>query len=315
MNPITPKHLIKQKFIKKRMKRLGLFGISFCFFGFVWLLLGGQIIQWFNLFGQRTAQQHSKIGDEYVKNADVDNAVVGTVLAQIALGNGSFKIPKTNNDVFTLFTASQLLVNTDILTLVKNAENPEKAIDTHLAHTQVTIDQITVTASNLADRAQTHIVLAQECLADKRTGDSLFFAGVNELNQIKTDRWLNQSLEFAPCYISNRIKANAYSYLAQKVQTNQRLLAQRATLLTNNKTLLVNNSAYLEWDILEQLLQLKRSLLAINTPVVTQWAQRLFDFTTLDPNEPIPNFGVFFKDHGLPIPSYQSPWIELTLSS
>jgi hypothetical protein len=54
------------------------------------------------------------------------------------------------------------------------------------------------------------------------------------------------SLEFAPCYITNRIKANAYAYMADKVSTHARILAKRQTLLTNNAQAIVNNTSYLE---------------------------------------------------------------------
>jgi len=300
---------------KKRLRKAALFVASFCVFTALWAVVWGQQIQWFNLFGQRTTAQHTKLGQTYVKQSDVDNSAVWTVLAQISMGNGSFKVPATTSNVYGLFSASQLLVNTDILSLVKNAENPDAAVDTHIAHTQATIDQITQTAAWLNERAQTHIGLATECLAKKRAGDAVFFNGVNELNEPRSNLGLEQSLEHAPCYITNRIKANAYAYLAQKVQTNKNLLTQRASLLRTNKTLLVNNSAYLEGDILERLLQLKRNLLAVNTSTSAPWFQRMFDFTNLDPNQPLPAyFKVLFVDHEMKIPTYQKPGIDLSTS-
>lgn len=312
MNHIQTKRHLKKR-VKRRLKLWAVFLASFGLFTTMRTVVGGQATEWFNLFGQRTTMQHTKLWTTFVKQADVDNAVVWTVLAQISMGNWSFKVPATTSNVYGLFTTSQLLVNTDILELVKNAENPSGAIDTHIAHTQATIDRINQTAAWLNERAQTHVAQASECLAQKRAGDTIFFNWTNQLDEAMSNLWLEQSLEYAPCYITNRIKANAYSYLAQKVQTNEQLLSQRASLLRINKELLVNNSSYLEGDILERLLALKRSLVAVNSTTTYQWFQRSFDFTSFDPTRPLPvYFEVLFRENGMKIPTYLKPWLDIS---
>jgi len=129
---------------------------------------------------------------------------------------------------------------------VKSSQNPESAIQAHIAHTEKTIAQITDAAQGLHISAKEYLAKSKECLSFKRQWDALFFKWVQNSDERMSDEWLAMSLEYAPCYITNRIQANAKAFLQQKVQSNAALLQQRSQLLTKNKALIATNSSYFE---------------------------------------------------------------------
>jgi len=248
-----------------------------------------------------------------VKDSRVDNAVLGTTLSQLSFGNWSYSLDPSPKNIDDLFLQSQILVNTDILTLVKSSQNPESAIQAHIAHTEKTISQIQSAAVWLQEKANDHLSKSKECLSFKRQWDALFFKWVQQSDERMSDEWLAMSLEYAPCYITNRIQANAQAFLQQKVQTNARLLQQRSSLLTKNKELLVANSSYFEWNILEELLLVKQQMKRVNS-VSFDTFSNAFSFEHLWYDYKLPKYDSFVIRPDK-IPTFEDPGLEEAIPS
>lgn len=69
----------------------------------------------------------------------VDNAIVGTTLANIAFGQRMYHVDPTVRGIFSTFDQSRALVNVDILELITRSENPEQALSSHIRHVDTTI--------------------------------------------------------------------------------------------------------------------------------------------------------------------------------
>lgn len=254
-------------------------------------------------------KQNIKLWESYVRNSDVDNTVVWTVLAQISAGNWSYKVPATTNNVYELFAKSQILVNTDILDIIKTSDRPYKALAAHVKHTESVINQIGTSTEGLTILARNHLIQSKDCLAEKKLGDRKFFEGANNSNSVLSEQWLAQSLEKAPCYITNRIQANAYAYLAEKVKTHAWLLAARRKLINDNQEILVQNTSYLEWDFLEKLLSLKRQLAVVNSVPYSTF-DSVFRFDYLSDDYDLPRFWWVLYEKGKN-PTFQNPKYKL----
>lgn len=91
--------------------------------------------------------------------------------------------------------------------------------------------------------------------------------------------------------------------MAKKVSTFDALLLRRHTLLTQNSELLINHTAYLEGDILEQLLQLKQQIKQVHVASY-QEVSGLLNYNVFNPNwntYELPKFdNVFFDLDNLP---------------
>lgn len=265
-------------------------------------------IWWFNLFSSWTFKQGNiKIGESYVQESVVDDTIIWLVVAHVSVGeNEVIQAKRASTKVYKptwplwLFAASETLVQVDVLDLLQqDQDNIDELIDTHIAHIDHMLDDIVQQAADLDFEAQEFIDRSATCLDQKRDGDRVFFEGVEQNNDTKAKEWIETSLEFAPCYINNRIQANATAYLSQRVKTYYGILSQRKQLLEDNKELLVNHSGYLEGDILERLMNLKSQIRAMNT---IQYQDVAWDL----------NFNVFSTEWDISaLPSFHIDWYNL----
>ena len=255
-------------------------------------------------FSVWTGIQNEKVWTQYVKQSATDNSVVGTVLAQVAFGNRAYKVAPSQWNVFGLFQQSESLISVDVVDLMQASQNPEQILTAHINQAETVLANIFDVNSSLSEQAQGYITQSQECFNQKQQGDAAFFQWVQRWDATQTEQGLQTSLEFAPCYITNRIRANAAAYLAQKVMVNAWLLAQRVRILNENSSLLVNNYAFLESDILERLLRLKQQLLtinalqfdqfqAINEPAARIWSIQTPQFNSLPGFNTLPDWWIF----------------------
>lgn len=253
-------------------------------------LLSSQDVISFSFFNSWTVKQNIKLGEAYVKESLVDDTIIWTTLWNIAAGHGQvFSRDNVVRDALRLFSTSTTLVTVDILDLVTSSENPEEALQSHIDHTEQTLAQIDTTWKGLYQLAQEHRSLAQECYATKQAGDELFFQAATAGDAALTDAWLEQSVQAAPCYITNRIKANAYAFLADKVVTHQVLLQYRRDILVNNFDTLITHKTYLNEEILVQLTSLNTKLRQVNSTTYDDISTP-FGLNFLDPNATFPTF-------------------------
>ncbi len=277
----------------------------------IWLLfryvLSAQQAVSFSFFKVWTVDQNIKIWETYVKHTTVDDVAVGSIIANISLGEGSFGNDPSIKSALHLYSVGSSLIQVDVLDLIQESSDPKLALTTHLKHVSKTLEQIENTTQALRERALDHQQIAQECLTEKNGGDQLFFAGAQNNLPGDTQAGLEQSIKAAPCYITNRIYANAYSYLADKVSTHASILRKRQYILEQNFDALLTHKAYLETDMLNQLNQLKKDLNSLNQ-VNYQEFSWIFNFALPYDITDLPRFQKIFFDPG-EIPNYVDPQI------
>lgn len=262
----------------------------------------------FNLFSAWTKDVNLKLGQEYVKESSVDDTIIGTTLANLALGAGEYKSDASVKNTLNLFEISTALINVDILELINDAENPDDALGTHIKHIDKTLQEIDETVELLQWDAAKYAEESRQCLQEKNEGDKIFFEGLQASDEASLYEWLEQSLDASPCYITNRVKANAAVYMASKVATHRSILAKRKQLLEQQGDLLLDHTAYMEWNILEELLALRNQLNAVNqvnySPEVGWSFNSVFNPSWTE--SALPNFGSLIPLDGYP--TYNDPW-------
>ncbi|USN55582.1 MAG: hypothetical protein H6765_03145 [Candidatus Peribacteria bacterium] len=160
-----------------------LFYISFfVFLGMRYTLAASEVLS-FDFFKVRTLDQNIKIGDQYTQQSLVDDAIIGTVIAQISFGESTYSSDKYVHDALRLYEVSQTLVGVDILEMITNAPDPELALNAHIKQVNATIEEIQQTHAGLQELADTYQQEANACLISKRAGDKLFFDGTSEQDQ------------------------------------------------------------------------------------------------------------------------------------
>lgn len=267
----------------------------------------------FDWFKIRTAQQNLKLGHgEYVQASRVDDTVIALALANMRIGNGEFHTTPEVDNVFSLMNEQRALVSIDIMTLLKqDGTSNQKTLNAHIRHLQVVNDKTSKNVALLQERAQNLFDESNACLVIKREGDQQFFAGVQWWNDNDTQQWLNQSLEYAPCYITKRIEANAASYLASYLQALQPLLLQRQNILLANQEKLLAYNGLFEGTILDELQSVKRQVSLVSQPTYTD-VEQVYSFWKFEDNTKLPTFNpntVLFPWGK--IPTYQDPWIRI----
>jgi hypothetical protein len=125
---------------------------------------------------------------------------------------------------------------------------------------------------------------------------------------------LNQSLEYAPCYITKRIEANALHYLASYLWTLHPLLLQRQQILSTNQEKLLAYNGLFEWTILDDLQWIRQQVVSINLPPSTD-VDQVFSFWKFDENTVLPTYNpntVLFPNGK--IPTFSNPGIKINTS-
>lgn len=275
----------------------------------VGILFGVQEVWAFNLFSAWTKDVNIKLWNEYVKESSVDDTIIGTTLANVALGAWEYHSDGTMKSVLNLSQTAETLVNVNILELLKGSDDPQSALDMHLKHIEKTNEEIDDTVENLQAEAQKYMHDAQDCLAEKNAWDKVFFQWLQNNDENMMQEWLQQSLEKWPCYITKRIRANAAWYMAYKAGAQRALLEKRQNLLRTKGDILIKHKDYLEGNILEELLQLKQQLKYLNTvpanDVSAWWAfNNIFDPSWKISS--LPDFSSLIPLDGYP--TYSDPW-------
>lgn len=284
-----------------------------------------QWVSWRNFFWQWTTQQNIKIGEWFIRDNEVDNSALGTILSQISFWNGMVKFEATPRSIDQLFQNISILINTDIFELLNWSNNPEKALSSHITHLEETLFTIRETEDSLSRSIQSYLDQSNRCLDDKRQGDQQYLQGIEQGNSEFANAWLSRSLDNAPCYITNRIQANAQLVLLQKTTAYVSLLQRRYQILSQNKERMLTHAEYLEGEILDELLILREQLRAINNPQVSETQRR---YTPWSPvwgvsissrwwsntsrnfayDLPMNEWFVIRPDH---IPTFENPWLEM----
>ena len=293
--------------MQQRWKPLWTFGMSLVVITSILTII--QSVQGFWLFQVWTVNQNIKLWSTYVKQSSVDDVALGTVLAQLGLWNDDYTADPTFENLFRILNVSQWLVEVDILSLVINASNRQSAFQSHLNTIQaIRFETIDVAAWYQA-MANKFLDESNACLQRKEAGDRDFFVWVNEQDEILATRGYEDSLEAAPCYITNRVRANAMAYLSTRVQAYAWVLRQRELILTTNQENIITYPELIQSDLPARLLATQRDLARLNAVSFSQ-VQSTFGWFTTAPVGLLPNyFDVFFPWRR---PTYFDPQISLT---
>ncbi len=278
---------------------------------FLWLFFFLSAGESFNFFKVWTAHQNLKIWSDYVRLSQIETPVVGGVLAQLKVWNGIMYSKRATGSSFDANLTAESLVNTDILTLMDTSSDPNAVMNLHIAQSKQSLLDMQWNYDQLIELSQQKQEESNDCLTDKRAGDQEFFAWVQEENESKWKQGLDASLEYAPCYITNRIEANAYAYLAQQVTAYYAVLDQRTNTLENNREQLVSSYPLLQWSVAEDLVWLKRTLNTVNTPSFAN-LEKVFSFGIPWASwwgwVEYPSLNnVWFSDNNLKIPTFIDP--------
>lgn len=291
----------------RRSKLLLTFGLSFLVLGVFWLVIGG--VQSFDLFNLWTVTQNIKAWGTYVKASSVDDAAMGTVLAQLGFGNGEYRTDASLTNLFRILEVSEALVETDVVALMLGAEDRQGVLNAHIHAVQAVRYETVDVAAGYQAQANSYLDTSNICLATKQAGDRDFFEWVNQADGGLATIGYEQSLGAAPCYITNRVKANAMTYLSTRVQAYAGLLSQREQILNANQHNIVTYPELLQGDLLEQLLSTKYQLAQLKSVPYGNVQSTFGGFTTAGTSF-LPNyFDVFFPGKR---PTYLNPQLELT---
>ncbi len=283
-----------------------MFFISFILFVALFFVLSASSWESFNFFKVWTAQQNLKIGWSYVTPNSIDSPVIGTVLAQIKVWNWQMYWARTRWDTFWLQDKATHLIQTDILEVMRNAQDPSAVFDLHTGQAELLIQDMETTYESLTELANEKQSESNDCLQLKREGDQEFFDWVAQKSEIEYMAWLEKSKEYGPCYITNRIESNAYRYLAEQSIAYRNILVQRNNTLITNREELITSYPLLFGDVAEKMVTLKRTLNQVNTTSYSNFE----DFFTfwLPQNQDLPSLqNIWFRDNMLEVPNYIDP--------
>jgi hypothetical protein len=272
----------------------------------------------FDRFKIWTAQQNLKVGHgEYIQATRVDDTVIAVALANMHVGNGDYHVTPQVDNVFWLMNEQRALLSVDVLSMLKqDLKSNTQTLDAHIRHLQLVTQKTETHVGVLQERAQNLFNESNACLVTKREGDQQFFAWVDAWNDNETQAWLARSLEYAPCYITKRIEANAASYLASYLIALQPLLVHRHNILSVNRDKLLTYNGLFEGTILDELQTIKQQVTIINSaPVAPADVDSVFSFWKFDQNTKLPTYNMqnFWFPDGK-IPTYENPGINLRTS-
>lgn len=284
------------------------FFVSFAIFLVGFFVMGLFVWQGtsFNLFKVWTIEQNLKLGSDFVRVGEVSSPIVGTVLAQMKVGQGSYYGSTSFGTSMRLYDQTAALVEVDILKLLRESRNPEQVLQMHLWQMEKALEDIQANYDALSELARTKREESEACLQRKRAWDQEFFDGVNQDDPGQTQTWLDVSLEYAPCYITNRIEANAYEYMAQRVTAYSSLISRRNQTLASNAETLVSSFPLLHGDIAQQLVWLQQQLQHVNTTDFSSFDD-FFSFS-VPPVGTAPSLqNVRFRDNSISVPTFEDP--------
>lgn len=184
-------------------------------------------------------KQNLKIWSSYVQEQDVDDVAMGTVISQLYNSPGYYSHDSLIKRWLKIFHDTQMLVSVNIAALLQTSKDRTRTIDLHIAHISKKLDEMNIIVDQLKDMIQKKQEISTSCLDRKKQWDRTFLQGITENNPKLVEEWLKISTNDAPCYITNRIQANAYTYLIERIQWYKTALLKRKSLLENNKATLV----------------------------------------------------------------------------
>lgn len=213
-------------------------------------------------------QKNNQIWTDYSRSDLIDNMVVGLVIANSKLGKWSLDSSIYIDNTIKTLSSAKLLVNTDPVWLVANAANKKSALQTHILQLENARDKLSDYSEQFLSLSDENKNEATICLNQKNQWDSDFFNWLTNDERDTLKDWLQTSVDGWPCYIKNRIYANAYYKLYDKSNFYKWILTDKINLLTDNSDVLLENYKVFQNNYLAKLNSLSFQLAKYTWPSV-----------------------------------------------
>lgn len=242
-----------------------IFGNKYFYIALVWFVLFFNFVlkrnvSGFSRLGIWTSKENTKLGTEYIRKSAVDDTAVWLVIAWVKLGNRDYTKKYYLDSAIDTLSQAQNLININVINLVESASNKEQALELHIKQmdsANTKLEDIAATLLSMSDEKKSEYVA---CQSQKTTADNMFFLWLNENDKDEVRDWLNDSLTNWPCYMTNRILANAYYKVYDKVNYYQSLLSSKQQLVETNQDMILENYKLFQDNYLDQLLALRAKL-------------------------------------------------------
>lgn len=222
------------------------------------------IVVWFFFFKNKNISS-PKNNEVFVQTSKIDNASIDITNLWGQIWQQSFQ------SNYSMWKATRLLnsmsdqINVDIFSLLDNSSNKSDTLNWYLSLSNANIQESENVIQDLKAQSQAISKLANECQTQKTQYDKEFFEGLKNNEPDSISRWMEWSKQAWSCTSENKIQANAYNAILNKLNWANKLLKQKYELLNKNKILIVENYELFKSNSLEQLLQVKNSFKTLNT--------------------------------------------------
>lgn len=213
----------------------------------------------------------AKNNTNFVQTSNVDNASIDITFLWKQIWQQGFKSDYSIAQTTKLIKSMWDQINADIFQLLEKANNKSSTLNWFLSLAWANISDSKNILASLRSQSQKLQKISTDCENQKTQYDKDFF---NWLKNNEAETLVNGfewSKKAWSCSVENRVEANAYKLLADKLENSQKILTQKYDLLNKNKTLIVENYELFKENNLEQLLQVKNSFKNLNSNTPNNW--------------------------------------------
>lgn len=218
-----------------------------------------QVFSLFNLWSW-TSNQNIKLWNDYIKTSVYPDTVIWVTLAWMKVWknevSNNFYIKKS----LEYINSAELFIEIDVLDLLESWPNKATLLESHINQLSLTINEIKDIIPDIKNLQLEKNQEMMSCDSQKSTYDSMIVRWLNYNESVEMMEWINWSLNSWDCYIKNRIMANVYLYLLDKLEYNLELLELKFNILDSNTEMIIQNLNLFKNTFLEDLVELRDGL-------------------------------------------------------
>lgn len=211
----------------------------------------------------------TKNNSSFVQTAKIDNSSIDITLLWSEIGQASFQWNYSITQATKLIKSMWDQINADIFWLLENSLDRSWTLDWYLSLANANLTEAKTISGQLRSQAQSLQKLSTDCQNQKSQYDKDFYNWLKTNEAETIVKGFEGSKTAWSCSVENRVEANAYKLLADKLDSATKILNQKYTLLSQNKTLIAQNYELFKSNNLEQMLQVKNSFKNLNTNTAT----------------------------------------------
>lgn len=218
----------------------------------------------FSWLGLWSTKQNQKTATNYVPKWTVDDTAIALLTANVKLWTNSYNYNIYVTDAITLLQSSSTLIQTDVIQLLDWSSKKATILEGYISQLEFTSAKMQDNIAGLQLMATEHNQESVTCDAAKKVWDSNFFQWINLNDAQMVIEWMIQSSESGPCYMKERVLANAYTTLVKKLQFQKTLIDKKLSIVQTNSDTIINNFQVFKDKSAAQLLSLQNQLLSFN---------------------------------------------------